>query len=355
MKPYGRWWAAATGIALCGCVAGRSVPVPGTASEAMQAEIARSRMLPPLLHRLAIPGTPAQWQAIAADNDAEWSVKARVLAQRLGVSVQPYSVAGVTVRRVLPADADCRLRDRLVVHVHGGSYVFFGGEAGLIEAILIADRVGVPVLSIDYRMPPQHPFPAAVDDVVTVYRELLNDYPRTSLALGGTSAGGGLALAATHAIIRLGLPSPGALFAGTPWADLTEAGDSRRVNEGIDRVLVTASGMLRASAQLYAGGHELTDPLVSPVYGSFEQFPPTQLVSGTRDLLLSDTVRVHRKMRAAGVPADLNVYEGVSHGDYLLVPDSPESREVHRDLSEFLRIHLNSVSDGAACSTTRIP
>jgi epsilon-lactone hydrolase len=279
-------------------------------------------------------------------------VKARALAERLGVSVTPQSIAGVTVRRVLPARTDPALRDRLFVHVHGGSYVFFGGEAGLIEAILIADRVGIPVLSIDYRMPPRHPFPAALDDVVAVYRELLDDYPATSMAMGGTSAGGGLALAATHAIIQREWPVPGALFAGTPWADLTEAGDSRRINEGIDRVLITDSGMLRASARLYAGGYELKNPLVSPVYGSFHHFPPTQLVTGTRDLLLSDAVRVHRKLRAARVVSDLNVYEALSHGDYLLVPESPESYEVYRDLGRFLRIHLTGGPEETARPAT---
>ncbi len=113
------------------------------------------------------------------------------------------------------------------------------------------------------------------------------------MALGGTSAGGGLALAATQKLRQLGLDLPGALWAGTPWADLTKTGDSQFTNEGIDRMLVTYDGILEAAAKLYAGSQDLKTTLISPVYGTFEGFLPTYLVTGTRDLFLSDTVRVH--------------------------------------------------------------
>ena len=161
-----------------------------------------------------------------------------------------------------------------------------------------------------------------------------------ALALGGTSAGGGLTLAAVHRFLALGLDVPGALYAGTPWADLTKTSDTLFTNEAVDRVLLTYDGLLRAAAELYADGHDLKDPLLSPVYGDFAGFPPTYLVTGTRDMLLSDTARTHRKLRAAGAVADLNVYEGVSHADYLLVPDSPESKEVYAELNAFLLRHL---------------
>ena len=160
------------------------------------------------------------------------------------------------------------------------------------------------------------------------------------MALGGTSAGSGLALAAVHKFIRLGLKVPGALYAGTPWADLTKTGDSYWINEGIDRNLVSYHGVLGESARLYAGDYDLKDPLLSPVYGNFQGFPPTYLVTGTRDLFLSNTARVHTKLRAAGVVADLAVYEGMAHGDYFLEPDLPESRQVYAELNAFLLQHL---------------
>ena len=160
------------------------------------------------------------------------------------------------------------------------------------------------------------------------------------MALGGTSAGGGLILASTHKFIELGFPLPGALFAGTPWSDLTKTGDSYVTNEGVDYLLVTYEGVLAGAAKLYAGDHDMIDPLISPVYGDFKGFPPTYLVSGTRDMFLSNTVRTHRKLCAAGVVADLNVYEGFSHGEYLKTIDSPESEEVFAELGAFLLEHL---------------
>ena len=239
-----------------------------------------------------------------------------------------------------PNKVDPRHEGHLFLHVHGGAYVLSGGDASVTEAAMVAAAAGIPALSIDYRMPPEHPFPAAVEDVVKVYRHLLQSRSAKSIAIGGTSAGGGLSLAAVHRFRALGLEVPGAVYAGTPWADLTKTGDTLFTNEGLDRVLVTYDGLLGAAARLYADGHDLKDPLISPVYGDFAGFPPTYLITGTRDMFLSDTARTHRKLRAAGVVADLHVYEGVAHADYLILVGSPESEDVLREVSAFFKTHL---------------
>ncbi len=189
-------------------------------------------------------------------------------------------------------------------------------------------------------MPPDDPHPAAVTDLEMVYRALLETHDATNIGMGGTSAGGGLSMAAVHHFKALGLPIPGALYLGTPWADLTKTGDTMFTLEGIDRVLVTYDGILEAAALLYADGEDLKDPLLSPVYGDLAGFPATYLVTGTRDMFLSDTVRVHRKLRNSGVEADLNVYEGLSHAEYAFVAGSPEHEATYRELAEFLRRHL---------------
>ena len=129
--------------------------------------------------------------------------------------------------------------------------------------------------------------------------------------------------------IEVGLDVPGALYAGAPWTDLTKTGDSYFTNEGIDRLLITYAGFLEGAAYLYAGDHDLKDPRISPIYGDFHGFPPTFLVTGTRDLFLSNTARTHTKIRAAGVAADPLVHEGVSHGDYASEPASPESLQTY--------------------------
>ncbi len=319
----------------------RRLPAPAAASDALREVIANAPQPDVAGHIQATTfTTPEQWAPVISAVNAGREQRVEALAERWSVTIKESEIAGVTVRTVTPAAIDPANQNRLFVHVHGGAYVVNAGRAGLTEAIVIAHRVKIPVLSIDYRMPPEHPFPAAVDDVVAVWRSLLAERPAKSMALGGTSAGGGLILASTLKFMELGLETPGALWAGTPWADLTKTGDSHFTNEGIDRALVSYHGALESAANLYADGRDLRTPLISPVYGDFEGFPPTYLVTGTRDLFLSDVVRVHRKMRVAGVVADLNVYEGVSHGDYAALTGSPEMHQVFGELGEFLLRHL---------------
>ena len=322
-------------------IGSRTLPAPAGASDTLREAIASTPQPDVAQHiRQTTYTTTEEWVESIRAADAGNAQSAEALTERWKVTIKEEKVAGVAVRTVTPAAIDPANRDRLFVHVHGGAYVLGAGRAGLPEAILIAHRAKIRVLSIDYRMPPEHPFPAAVDDVVAVWKSLLKDRDAKSMALGGTSAGGGLTLASTLQFKQLGLETPGALWAGTPWADLTKTGDSHFTNEGIDRMLVSYHGVLEGAAKLYANGRDLKTPLISPVYGEFKGFPPTYLVTGTRDLFLSDTVRVHRKMRVAGVVADLNVYEGVSHGDYAFVVDSPELQQVFGELRTFLLKHL---------------
>jgi acetyl esterase/lipase len=127
---------------------------------------------------------------------------------------------------------------------------------------------------------------------------------------------------------------------GTPWADLTKTGDTESTNEYVDNVLPKYEGWLEAAARLYAGSHDLKEPLLSPVYADLSGFPPAVLVSGTRDLFLSDTVRVHQKLLQAGVDAQLLVLEAQSHAQYLDI-DVPESQAALKEVAEFLDRHLD--------------
>ena len=121
---------------------------------------------------------------------------------------------------------------------------------------------------------------------------------------------------------------------------MTKTGDSYFVNEGVDNILVSYDGWLEDAAKLYAAGHDLKDPMLSPVYGDVTGFPPTLLTSGTRDLFLSNTVRMHLKLRQAGVNADLIVFEGMSHAQYHLNPGAPETRFHFTELGKFFSSHL---------------
>jgi acetyl esterase/lipase len=233
------------------------------------------------------------------------------------VRVESSQIAGVRVFVVTPAELAPQNRERLLVHVHGGGYVLFPGEAGAGEAMLMAAYGRFKCVSIDYRMPPDFPFPAALDDAMAVWRALLRSNDPRRMAIFGSSSGGGLTLAMVLRAKSEGLPLPAAIAPGTPWADLTGNGDSIMANAFVDNVLVANTGWVGAAAPLYAAGRDLRDPLLSPLYGDFSGFPPAIVTSGTRDLLLSDSVRVHRKLRQAGVEAALQVFEGQSHAQFL--------------------------------------
>jgi acetyl esterase/lipase len=319
----------------------RTVPVPAAASQELQDAISAAPVLNVGGADVASLETDADWEKFVAAADGPAGQALEFAAKQLGVSVESHEVEGVPIFRVVPDEVDPRHAEHRFLYVHGGAYVLGGGAAGAQEALMIASRTKMPVFSIDYRMPPRHPFPAAIEDVVAVYRHVLGNRPAKSIALGGTSAGGGLTLAAVQRFLELGLDVPGAIYAGTPWADLTKTSDSLFTNEDLDRVLVTYEGLLRGAAELYANGQDLKNPLISPLYGDFRGFPPAYLVTGTRDMLLSDTARTHRKLRTAGAVADLNVYEGLSHAGYLVVPNSPESQQVYGELNAFLLQHLD--------------
>jgi len=142
---------------------------------------------------------------------------------------------------------------------------------------------GFKVISVDYRMPPDYPFPAGLDDAMRVWRAALKMHDPRNMAIFGSSAGAGMILAMMLRAKAEGLSLPAALGTGTPWANLTESGDTSKTNEWLDNVLVSYSGYLGRAARLYANGRPLTDPLISPIFGDFRNFPPTILTSGTRD------------------------------------------------------------------------
>ena len=199
---------------------------------------------------------------------------------------------------------------------------------------------GYKVIAIDYRMPPDNPFPAAMDDAMAAYKELLKVNKPANVAVVGTSAGGEMTLALCLRATAEGVPLPGAIAPGTPEADMTGAGDTLKTNEWLDNVLVSADGYVANATKLYAPGHDLKDPQLSPIFGDFSGLPPAVITSGTRDLFLSNAVRVHRKLRQAGVDAELQVFEGMSHAQYLFNADAPETKEAFTEITRFFDKHL---------------
>ncbi|MGY2850334.1 MULTISPECIES: alpha/beta hydrolase [Bradyrhizobium] len=291
-------------------------------------------------HFNADPKTPAEWKELI-DRRAKLLIAGiPALKAKLGVKVEETRLAGVHCYIVTPNKIALENRRRLLIHVHGGGYVFGPGEAALPEAIMMAGFGGFKVLSVDYRMPPDFPYPAAMDDAMAVWKEVLKSHEHRRLAIFGTSTGGAMTLAMVLRAKDEKLPLPAAIAPGTPWSDIDKIGDSYASNEWVDNVLVTWDGWLGRAAKLYANGTSLKNPYISPIYGDFKGFPPTILTSGTRDLFLSNTVRTHRKLRRAGVIADLNVYEGQSHAQYQFNVDAPETKETFTDIARFFDRYL---------------
>jgi acetyl esterase/lipase len=284
--------------------------------------------------------TGAEWRAAANKQAAEIVKSIPAMRERLHVTVQPVTMDGVKAFVVTPDVIPPEHRDKLLIHVHGGCYVLMPGESGTTEAIIMAGLGHFKVISVDYRMPPDGYFPAALDDAMTVYKAALKTSDPKNIAVFGTSAGGALTLEMMLRAKREGLPLPGAIAPGTPMADVTKTGDTFYTNEKVDNVLVSRDGFCDAGTIVYAHGHDLKDPLLSPVYGDMHGFPPAILSTGTRDLLLSNTVRVHRKLREAGVDAQLEVYEGQSHAQYQRDDRVPETKEAFGEITAFFDKHL---------------
>jgi epsilon-lactone hydrolase len=317
-------------------VPARALPVPETASPALQAVIGAPS--PPFWNNH--PKSAQEWKEFVRQR-ADFTLKTLpALREKMGVKVEPTTIGGVKAFIVTPSEVAESNRNRVLIHVHGGAYVLGPGEAGTSEAIMMAGRARIKVISVDYRMPPDFPYPAAMDDAMAVYKEVVKTTDPKKVGVFGTSTGGGMTLAMVLRAKKEGLPLPGAIAPGTPWSDMTKTGDTYFANEMVDNVLVSNDGWLGDAANLYANGHDPRDPMLSPIYGDLEGFPPTVLTSGTRDLFLSNTVRVHRKLRESGVVADLIVFEGLSHAQYLFAPDAPESKEHFAEVGAFFDKYL---------------
>jgi monoterpene epsilon-lactone hydrolase len=257
-------------------------------------------------------------------------------AQPYPADIAEHRLSEATLYEVTPHTLRAQAGGKAILHIHGGAFIVGGGLTAAYTAQPVASLTGIRTYSIDYRMPPDHPFPTGLEDCVEAYQFLLERYAPASIGLEGSSAGANLAAAAVLKARDDGLPMPGACSLHTAGVDLTGAGDSFTTNEDIDVVLRKNQ---RETMLLYANGHALTNPYLSPVFADFSKgFPPSVLLTGTRDLLLSPTVMMHRALRRAGIEADLHVFEAMPHGG--LGGSSPEDHELRGEIARFFRKHL---------------
>jgi len=301
----------------------RVVPMPSTISPKAQ------KWLESLEH--STPG-PETLEERRKRTDA-WRVRDSAEARRLyPVKVEEATTAGVRTDIITPLEMPEADRTRVLINLHGGG---FNSDSGsLIEGVPIAKLAETKVVSVYYRLAPENPFPAAVDDVVAVYRELLKTYQPHNIGIFGTSAGAILTAEVAVKLKQTGLPLPGALGIFSGLADFSRVGDSRQLF-----TLNGFPGQMQPTDEKhlddqYVGKTDRKDPALSPLYADLHGMPPSLLVTSTRDILLSDTTILHRALLHAGNDSQLVVFEALPHAFWYQF-QLPETREALEIMATF--------------------
>lgn len=307
----------------------RVVPIPQTISSQAQKSLMRAE---------PDQGLPEPLADRRAHTDA-WAVRAAAAWSKLCPNTLVNStVAGVPVRIVMPEGMPATNRNKVLLNLHGGG---FNSDSGsYTESIPIADYSKIKVVAVLYRLAPEHPFPAAVDDSVAVYKELLKTYKPEHIVIYGTSAGAILTGEVAVWLKQLGLPMPAALGIFSGLGDFAREGDSRSLF-----ALGGLSGHLDPPTDgphdaYYVGKTDPKDPVLSPVYADLHGLPPTLFITSTRDMLLSGTVNLHRAFLNAGVDAQLVVFDALPHA-FWYDPMLPESLEANHKMADFFVKHLS--------------
>ena len=275
------------------------------------------------------------WRALQRQGERFIGRMTDSLLARYQPTVTPRELSGVPVQDIRPRN--WQDNGRVLVYTHGGAYTFNSALSTLSSSVPVADATGLRVISVDYTLAPHSRWDQTTNEVVAVVQALIDaGYRWNDVALYGDSAGGGLAAGAVLKMRDRGLGMPAALFLWSPWADVTETGDTYATLADADPLLVYPR-QLERSAAAYADPADQKHPYVSPVYGDFSRgFPPTLIQVGTKEIFLSNAVRLYRALDLAGVPVVLDVYEGMPHVFQGIMPESPESRTAFEKSKRFL-------------------
>jgi acetyl esterase/lipase len=226
-----------------------------------------------------------------------------------------------------------------IIYLHGGGYALGSPQSYTGITGVLSDLSQLRVLSVDYRLAPEDPHPAAVKDAVSAYLWLLKQgVPAKSRVIGGDSAGGGLAFATLLQLKEQGDPLPAAAFAISPWVDLAVTGDTIATKAAVDPMM-TEQGLYYMAA-LYANNADLRSPLISPLYGDLSGLPPILIHTGTNEMLLSDSRRIAASLKSAGVDCTLKEWEDLFHVFHTVI-SIPEARTATGELAAFIKSHIN--------------
>jgi epsilon-lactone hydrolase len=299
----------------------------------------QSRILIALIRLLhPLPGT--DW---APERQRRMLERFAYLADRpRDIKVQPVEAAGMPALWLTPKDA---VAGRVILYLHGGAYLVGSLRTHREIASYVARYSQARVLLIQYRLAPEHPFPAALEDALAAYRWLRSQgCAPEELALAGDSAGGGLSMATLLALRDAGEALPAAAVLISPWADLLCAGESVQTRRRRDPLFRPDD--LPAAAKHYLNGYDAHNPLISPVYARFHGLPPTLIQVGDEELLLSDATRLAEGMRRDGSQAELSIWPGQWHVFHAAGMRMPESKKAFQEIGQFLRKHFSLSRQG---------
>ncbi len=250
-----------------------------------------------------------------------------------GVSTEDVIISNMSCMLSIPRGAS---QDECIMYLHGGGYTFGGGAYMRRNGINFADEFGVRTLSVEYRLAPENKFPAALDDALSAYEYLLERYSPSKIVIIGDSAGGGLAFSLVHKLKQIGKPLPKAIVAFSPWTDLLSRGESHITNKSKD--LIFSRNMDFASE--YASPDDYENPLVSPIYGSFNGFPPILIIVGGDEILLSDSLDLAEKAHKEGVNVEVQVWNRMFHVFPVFGKSVPEAARALRYVTHFIDRHM---------------
>jgi epsilon-lactone hydrolase len=307
----------------------RVVPVPQDLSPEAQKSLSRAQ---------PDQGPPESLEDRRKGTDA-YTARARVEWTKICPNqLVDQTMAGVPVHVVTPENMPEGNKDKMLLNLHGGG---FNSDSGsYTESIPIASYAGMKVVAVLYRLAPEYPFPAAVDDSVAVYKELLKTYKPEHIVIYGTSAGAILTAEVAAKLKQMGLPQPAALGIFSGMGDFSVMGDSMAMYalRGLSGHLDVPDSKETHDRE-YVAKTDLKDPVLSPMYSDMHGLPPTLFVTSGRDLLLSGTVNLHRAYLKAGVDARLVVYDALPHA-FWYDPRLPEAIEANHIMADFFAKQL---------------
>lgn len=267
------------------------------------------------------------------DVELEWKAPA-------GYNMTHFDLENFSMKLLTKAENPCF--NKVILQLHGGGYVARIKNSYYNMAVNYCDAAGgVSVLSPDYRVAPEYPYPAALEDAVASYKWLLErGFKGEQIIVVGDSAGGGLAMALTMYLRDHDMPIPCGIVAMSPWTDVTASGESYTLNYELDPLFGNSKKTMIYENE-YAGEHDKKDPYISPIYGNFRQFPPMLIQVGSTEMLLSDSITAASMADIAGVEVRLSIYDDMFHVFQLAGKLFPEAKKAWEEVEQFLKLLIN--------------